>query len=158
MGLVGFTAAGSGKKSSAQGGSVQKGKDRAFHAGFVEFGTKNRKTFGSIASSFNRLGPFRIARIAKRGKFAGVVRVNTSPKYPKAFFKKAPRGQTVDLREMPLGGSSGKAPVKDAYRRSLPTMRTELSKQMTLALQNALKDLAYKFPAKRDSDIGPVPF
>ena len=42
VGLVGFTAAGSGKAKSAGGGTVKKGKDRAFHAGFVEFGTKER--------------------------------------------------------------------------------------------------------------------
>ena len=67
VGLVGFVAAGSLKSKSAAGGSVKIGKDRAFHAGFLEFGTKDRaiKTSSirggaSIASSFRRLGAFTI--------------------------------------------------------------------------------------------------
>jgi hypothetical protein len=155
VGLVGFLAAGSGKTKSAGGGSIKKGKDRAFHAGFLEFGTKerviktsSRRGGASIASSFKSLGPFRIAKIARRGKFAGVVRVNTSPKYPKAFFMKAPRGQVLSLREMPVGGKKGQPPVKTAYRESLGSMRSALSVEMTKSLINAQKDLADKFPSK----------
>ena len=155
VGLVGFLAAGSGKTKSAGGGSVKKGKDRAFHAGFLEFGTKerliktsSRRGGASIASSFKTLGSFRIAKIAKRGKFAGVARVNTSPKYPKAFFIKAPRGQVLSLREMPVGGKKGQPPVKTAYRESLSSMRSALAVEMTKSLINAQKDLADKFPLK----------
>jgi hypothetical protein len=155
VGLVGFVAAGSGKNKSAGGGSVKKGKDRAYHAGFLEFGTKERviktsslRAGASIASSFKTLGPFKIAKKAKRGKFAGVVRVNTTPKYPKAFFKKAPRGGVLSLREMPIGGRKGQPPVKTAYRESLATMRSQLAVEMTKSLINAQKDLATKFPPK----------
>lgn len=155
VGLVGFVAAGSGKTKSAGGGSVKKGKDRAFHAGFLEFGTKeriiktsSRRAGASVASSFKTFGPFKIAKTAKRGKFAGVVRVNTSPKYPKAFFKKAPRGQVLSLREMPVGGKKGQPPVKTAYRESLSSMRSALSVEMTKSLINAQKDLADRFPPK----------
>jgi hypothetical protein len=153
--LVGFIAAGSGKSASFGGGSVRTGKDRAFHAGFLEFGTKERviktsslRAGASIASSFKTLGPFKIAKKAKRGKFAGVVRVNTTPKYPKAFFKKAPRGGVLSLREMPIGGRKGQPPVKTAYRESLATMRSQLAVEMTKSLINAQKDLATKFPPK----------
>lgn len=163
VGLVGFTAAGSGKNKSS-GGSVKKGKDRAFHAGFLEFGTKertiktsSRRAGASIASSFKTFGPFKIAKVAKRGKFAGVVRVNTQPKYPKAFFKKAPRGQLLKLPAMPIGGRKGQPPVRTAYRESLPAMRQELSVQMTQSLINAQKDLAKNFPPRRN-DVGPTPF
>lgn len=163
VGLVGFIAAGSGKTKSAGGGTIKKGKDRAFHAGFLEFGTKDRiiKTSSrrggaSIASSFRTLGPFKIARIAKRGKFAGAVRVNTTPKYPKAFFKKAPRGQVLDLGRMPVGGKIGQAPVKTAYRESLSQMKSMLAVEMTKSLNNALKDLAGDFPLRRGD--GPLPF
>lgn len=166
VGLVGFVAAGSGKSKSAGGGAVKKGKDRAFHAGFLEFGTKeriiktsSRRGGASIASSFKSLGPFKIARTAKRGKFAGVVRVNTSPKYPKAFFQKAPRGQVLSLRAMPVGGKKGQPPVKTAYKESLGQMRTLLSVEMTKSLINAQKDLAASFPVKRNlPDLGPTPF
>jgi len=155
VGLVGFVAAGSGKNKSAGGGSVKKGKDRAFHAGFLEFGTKerviktsSRRGGASIASSFKTLGPFKIAKVAKRGKFAGVVRVNTSPKYPKAFFKKAPSGQLLSVREMPVGGKKGQPPVRTAYRESLSSMRSALAIEMTKSLINAQKDLADRFPVK----------
>ena len=40
--LVGFVKAGTGKTKSAGGGSVKKGKDRAFHQFWLEFGTKDR--------------------------------------------------------------------------------------------------------------------
>lgn len=156
VGLVGFVAAGSGKNKSAGGGSVKKGKDRAFHAGFLEFGTKerviktsSRRGGASIASSFKTLGPFKIAKIARRGKFAGAVRVNTSPKYPKAFFKKAPRGEILSLREMPVGGKKGQPPVKTAYRESLSSMRSALAIEMTKSLIKAQKDLAGNFPVNR---------
>jgi hypothetical protein len=166
VGLVGFTAAGSGKAKSAGGGTVKKGKDRAFHAGFVEFGTKeriiktsSRRSGASIASSFKTMGQFKIARVAKRGKFAGVVRVNTSPKYPKAFFKKAPRGELLRIPEMPVGGRKGQPPVKTAYKESLSTMRGQLAIEMTNALLKAQKDLAANFPVRRNnSDVGPTPF
>lgn len=166
VGLVGFVAAGSGKSKPAGGGKVQKGKDRAYHAGFLEFGTKerviktsSRRAGASVASSFRTLGPFKIARIAKRGKFAGAVRVSTSPKYPKAFFKKAPRGEVLSLREMPVGGRQGGPPVKDAYRESLGAMRGQLAIQMTHALLKAQKDLADQFPSRRkEQELGSIPF
>jgi hypothetical protein len=166
VGLVGFTAAGSGKSNSAGGGSVKKGKDRAFHAGFLEFGTKeriiktsSRRGGASIASSFKTMGQFKIARIAKRGKFAGVARINTSPKYPKAFFKKAPRGEMLRIPEMPVGGKKGRPPVKTAYQESLGAMRGQLAIEMTNALLKAQKDLAGDFPPKRNnSGVGPTPF
>lgn len=164
VGLVGFTAAGSGKNKSAGGGTVSRGKDRAFHAGFLEFGTKDRiiktssrRAGASVASSFRTLGPFKIARVAKRGKFAGVVRVNTSPKYPKAFFKKAAQGQVLSVGAMPIGGRKGQPPVRTAYQQSLATMRQELAVQMTQSLINAQKDLADRFPPRRNG-VGPTPF
>jgi hypothetical protein len=147
VGLVGYTAAGSGKSKSA-GGTVKKGKDRAYHMGFLEFGTKDRRTKGPIASSFKRLGPFTIKPVAKRGQFAGVARIRTSPAYPKAFFKRAPKGQGVFLSSMPIGGSSGQPPVRTAYQRALPEIRALLPIQMTNSLQKAMKDLADQFPRK----------
>jgi hypothetical protein len=157
VGLVGYMAAGSGKAKAAAGGKVQKGRDRAFHAGFLEFGTKrriiktsSRRAGASVASSFRTLGPFTIAKTARRGKNAGVVRVTTKPRYPKAFFKKAPRGAILDVREMPKGGSMGQPPVRSAYKKSLPAMRSQLTANMTQSLINASKDLADKFPPKRN--------
>lgn len=151
--LVGFTKAGSGKRAPT-GGSVQKGKDRAFHAGFLEFGTKPRYTKGAIASSFTRLGPFKIKPIPKRGKFAGSTRVQTTPKLPKAFFKRAPKGQRAFV-----GRTQPERPIATSFRKSQGSIRSELKAGMEKAITNAGKDLARDFPPKRgNTDMGPLPF
>jgi len=146
VGLVGFVAAGSQKSKSAAGGSVKIGKDRAFHAGFLEFGTKDRaiKTSSirggaSIASSFRRLGAFKILPV-RGAVLSDATPVRTKPGYPRAFFKKAAKGQILRLGEMPIGGSKGKPPVKSAYRESLGQTRSQLVIEMTRALQNAIKE------------------
>lgn len=140
--LVGFTRAGSGK-TSPTAGSVQKGKDRAFHAGFLEFGTRPRYTKRQIASSYNRLGPFKIKPVAKRGKFAGVARVQTVPKLPKAFFKRAPRGQRVYL-----GVTQPERPIATSFKKSAGSIRSELKSGISAAIEKAGKDLANAFPPK----------
>lgn len=151
--MVGFTKAGTGKKTPTSG-SVQKGKDRAFHAGFLEFGTKPRYTKKSIASSYNRLGPFVIKPIAKRGKFAGQARVQTKPKYPKAFFKRAPAGQRVFL-----GQTQPEQPIKTSFGKSQGSIRAALKSGVSTAIEKAGKDLANKFPpARGGGGIGPTPF
>lgn len=141
--IVGFTKAGSAK-SAPTTGTIRKGKDRAFHAGFLEFGTKDRRTKrGSIASSYKRLGPFTLGKVAKRGKFAGVVRVVTKPKYPKAFFKRARAGESVYL-----GRTQREAPVASSFVRSLGAMRTQLKDGIAVAVEKAGKDLANDFPPR----------
>jgi hypothetical protein len=152
--LVGFTKAGTGKQTPT-GGSVKKGKDRAFHAGFLEFGTNPRYTKKSIASSYNKLGPFKIKPVAKRGKFAGQARVQTTPKLPKAFFKRAPAGQKVYL-----GRTQPEKPIATSFRKAAGSIRSELKAGMATAIEKAGKDLANSFPVKRGGggDIGPLPF
>lgn len=200
VGLVGYTAAGSGKAKAA-GGTVKKGRDRAFHMGFLEFGTRDRHTKGPIASSFKRLGPFTLksnARLTRQGrrltgqaqrmlarasrqrfqdeasgaallrqsaygklsqaqlKFRQAAQVRTSPAYPKAFFKRAARGQRVYLSSMPIGGNSGRPPVRAAYERALPEMRALLPVEMAKSVRAALRDLADRFPRKSASGGLPV--
>lgn len=156
VGLVGFVAAGSGKATSAAGGTVQKGKDRAFHAGFLEFGTKERfiqteSTRGGafIASSFNRLGPFSIRKVSKRQRATGVVPVKTAPPYPRAFFKKGAKGVALSVGEMSIGGSLGKPPIKSAYATALPAMRVAMRNEMAAAIDNAARDLMHQFTGQR---------
>lgn len=200
VGLVGYTAAGSGKAKAA-GGTVKKGKDRAFHMGFLEFGTRDRHTKGPIASSFKRLGPFTLksnARLTRQGrrltgqaqrmlarasrqrfqdeasgaallrqsaygklsqaqlKFRQAAQVRTSPAYPKAFFKRAARGQRVYLSSMPIGGNFGRPPVRAAYERALPEMRALLPVEMAKSVRAALRDLADRFPRKSDFGWQPL--
>lgn len=159
VGLVGYTAAGSGKSQSAAGGSVKKGKDRAFHQGFLEFGTKERviskparqkymrvsragllhdvkQQGGYIASSFNRLGPF---AIVSGRRSSG--RVQTKPKYPKAFFMKMSR--PVRISPMPIGGSTGKPPVRTTYNETVSAMESLLATELGAAVESAAKEIDY---------------
>jgi HK97 gp10 family phage protein len=153
VGMVGFTKAGGGK-TTATGGKVQKGKDRAYHAGFLEFGTQPRYTKKSIASSYKSLGPFVIKPPPRRGKFAGSNRVQTTPKLPKAFFKRAPSGQRVFL-----GRTQPERPIATAFKKSAGGIRAALKAGMQTAIENAAKDLANKFPPKgKGGDVGPLPF
>jgi hypothetical protein len=155
--LLGFVAAGSGKSAKFRGGSVRTGKDRAFHAGFLEFGTKqrsvrssSRRAGASIASSFKSRGAFKIAKVATRGPTAGFVRVSTTPKYPKAFFKKGRQGEILSTGQTTVGGPRlGVPPVKDAYLKALPQMRQLLATEMAKSLQNAISELANPFPARK---------
>jgi hypothetical protein len=118
-------------------------KTQGFHQGFVEFGTKKRRTKTRYASTYRsntekRQGEFQITT-ARRGKSAGKIR--TKP-FPKSFFKVAKAGQQVELGQMPIGGRKKAPPVRTAYTRSLPEVRATLEIQMAVRLENALKDVA----------------
>lgn len=140
--LAGYTAAGSAKSRTASGGKVRTAKDRAFHQGLVEFGTKERtipagRRGYAIASSFRTLGPFRVS-VGKRGKNKGVVR--TSPRYPRAFIAASPAGQGLQLKPMPA-----QAPVRKSFEQALPSMKSGLAAAMTVSLNAALKEMATPF-------------
>jgi len=159
--LVGYTRAGSGKSSSAQGGSVRAGKDRAFHQGFLEFGTKPRviakqagtpfkrttKTGkeawiargqgGYIASSFYRLGPFQILS-GKKGKT-----LSTSPAYPKAFFMKS--GKPITIKGVTPGGVLGEGPpIRTALEQTRPQIESILREELLASFESAMKAIAYE--------------
>lgn len=128
--LAGFRAAPKGKESKAN----QKGH----HQGFLEFGTKERKTKGRIASSFSRSGKVKMLKGKRKGIF-------TKPAPPKGFVKAAPKGEVVDLKKFPIGGSAGLPPVKTAFERGLGQMKSSLTNEMTVSLNNALKEMASPF-------------
>jgi hypothetical protein len=121
-------------------------RGRGYHQGLVEFGTKRRQTKGRIASSFNfplsqPRKNFTIQTIG-RGKNKGKLR--TSPRPPKAFFKSAKSGQTVDLGQMPKGGRKGNPPIATAFAQTKATVSSELFLQLEAALENAFRELAEK--------------
>lgn len=203
VGLVGYSVTGKGKTRLNTGGTVKIGPNRGYIGLSVEFGTRDRHTKGSIASSFRRLGAFTLkstatqarqgrrlvaqaqrlflrgtradARDQRRGGFllpgrGGLLRsrgatklsaaadkfriaatVRTSPAYPRAFFKRAAKGQRVYLSSMPIGGSTGQPPIKTAYRLALPSMRAQLPIEMGKSLRAAYRDLADNFPRKTAS-------
>ena len=157
VGLVGYARSGTSSSTSAQGGKVQKGKDRAFHQGFIEFGTKRRvvqaiswrpyqrkSKLGNthwvigqnayIASSFKRLGPFRIR--SRGGSFT------TSPPYPKAFFKKS--DEPIVIEGVRAGGKSGGGPpIRRAFEQTQSEVSAILQRELGLLLQEALDTITY---------------
>jgi len=145
VGIVGYQKAGTGK-ATPTAGTIQKGKDRAFHAGLIVFGTKDRRAKGAIASSYNKRGPFTIKGQAKRGKHAGSTRVRTVPKFPKAFFKRAPAGRKVFL-----GRVIGSDPIAAALRQAAPEIRRVLREQMSDVVERAARFLETDFPPRNRS-------
>jgi len=120
------------------------GDKSGYHQGFIEFGTKERKTKSRYASTFRsktpqRAGGFQIIN-AKRGRNAG--KMVTNPKAPKAFFKSAKAGETVSLGKMPIGGRTGVAPVKTAFAQARPEMESELRMQLAARIEKAWMELA----------------
>ena len=119
-----------------------------YHQGFLEFGTKERKTkkgrFASNwkSSSLNNSqyvrGGFTILN-PKRGRNAG--KLVTSPKPPKAFFKTAKAGQVVNLGKMPVGGRTGVPPVKTSFNQAQPAMRNVLQQELATRLEKALNEV-----------------
>jgi hypothetical protein len=134
------------------GYDIAKGS-KGYHQGFLEFGTKERRTKkGRFASSWKRsllnntgsLAGFQIIN-PKRGRNAG--KLVTNPKPPKAFFKSAKSGQQVSLGRMPIGGRTGVAPVKTAFVQSRAEMVSILQSELATRLQKAADDA--KFQAEK---------
>lgn len=170
VGLIGYQRAGAAQASSAAGGSVRTGPDRAFHQWWLEFGTKQRviqkkstkpysrrghtrrmpsgtttevkphvvqKGQGKyIASSFNRLGPFKMVRDVNRN------RVQTDPAYPKAFFKAS--SEPITIPPTPEGGVAGKPPVQTAWDETQAQVAQYLQRELGLRLSEAWAALRYR--------------
>jgi hypothetical protein len=131
--LVGYTAAPKKK------GSDLKANEKGQHQGFLEFGTKDRRTKKNIASSFKRTGSIEAIRAKRSGK------VKSNPKPPKGFIKVARKGETVDLGKFPVGGKAGLPPVKTAFERTRTAVSAAITKNMTTSLNSALKEMASPF-------------
>jgi len=81
-----------------------------------------------IASSFNKLGPFKFNRNA--------VGVKTEPGYPKAFFKKS--RDAIILPGVPVGGVAGRPPVATAWAESQGEVSAILQSELAAALERAI--------------------
>jgi hypothetical protein len=165
MALIGFTRADKEKALSAQGGSVRRGKELAYHQWWLEEGTNDRlvakltvKPYGRrghlrrvpgrpaievrphmvkkgqnkyIASSFNKLGPFKILPSPKD--------VQTEPGSPRAFFK-ASRDPII-LPGVRPGGVNGQPPLKTAWEQTRTQVAEILQQELRLSLSRALDTL-----------------
>lgn len=116
-----------------------KANEKGSHGGFLEFGTKARRTDGRIASSFRRSGPVKVVVARRSGA------VTTKPRPPKGFVKAVPKGGTVDLGAFPIGGKAGVPPIKTAFERSKGQISALMAVEMTKSLNAALKEMASPF-------------
>ena len=86
------------------------------------------------ASSFNRLGKFKLLRF--RGGERGFV---TDPPYPFAFFKKS--RSPIRLPPMPIGGFDRIPPLQTAWDRSQSVVAEILQRELRISLEQALQTL-----------------
>lgn len=171
VGLVGYNRAGKGEASSAAGGTVWSGRDRAFHQWLVEYGSRER-----IVDTFSNVPYQRRAhsRRTKSGKLANVrqhtvsgqnayiassfgrlgpfgfvrtprveegQRVQTQPAYPGAFFRKSKT--PIRIPAMPAGGTEGRPPVQTAWNETRAEVASILQRELALSLEAALQKLSF---------------
>jgi hypothetical protein len=89
---------------------------------------------GYIASSYNKLGPF---KMIPTDRASG--RVQTDPGSPRAFFKKSKNPITIPA--MPAGGSSGLPPLQTAWDRTQATVGEILQRELRISLEQAISTL-----------------
>jgi hypothetical protein len=135
---AGVAVAGYTKPPRGKIDSDRKSNERGFHAHFVEKGTKDRKTKGRVASSYNSRLPFEVVR-RRNGALV------TKPRRPKAFLKTASLGEQVDLGRMPVGGRKGVPPIETAYARQKSQIKTDTIKEMAEGILKATKEMARPF-------------
>lgn len=137
---TGFSTQGNKNNPPKEAGKRRTGKFLGYHAGLVEFGTKNRQTRGSIASSYNSAA-FTI-KTTKRGKNKG--RIRTSPGLPKGFFKRVQNGRGVDL-----GSTRGTGMIKWAASAARESVGMYVANNQSKHIEKAWKELEYIRQKKR---------
>jgi hypothetical protein len=166
VGLIGYNRAGVGKSSSAAGGTVQAGPDRAFHQWWLEYGTNQRVIAKLSNKPYQRKAH---QRTMKSGKVASIKahqvsgqnayiassynklgpftmakgtdgRVQTDPAYPKAFFRKSKT--PIVIPAMNPGGS-GEPPVQKTWREYQGKVAERLTSELRISLERALEALTY---------------
>jgi len=120
---------------------------KGYHQNLLEYGgRKIRRTKGRVASTFASQGKGRSGKIETRTTKQGKLRT-TRPRFPKGFLKSASAGERVTLGKMPVGGRTGKPPIRTAFSAAQGEIRSVLKQQMSTVLERANKDMAYR--AKR---------
>jgi hypothetical protein len=128
VGLVGYKVGGGGKSKKIQGGTTTIGSQHAYHQGLVEFGTKERKAKGRIASSYKTRGAFRLPGAEGEAR---------PYKYPRDFFRIVPPGRQAPTGRMPIGGY-----VKRANDMAKDFMGSALRNLIAEQVRKAWSDLA----------------
>ena len=94
---------------------------------------------GYIASSYNELQNFTVLKTPRLPRGQTGQRVQTDPALPGAFFKKS--STPVQIPAMPIGGSTGQAPVARAFRELQPRVAEILTRELRISLEEALNSL-----------------
>jgi hypothetical protein len=89
-----------------------------------------------IASSFNRLGPFKVQPTTRVPRGSTGQRVQTDPAYPRAFFKKSKT--PIIIQSMLPGGLAGRPPVETAFRESQQAVAEIIQRELRLTLEQAI--------------------
>jgi len=71
--------------------------------------------------------------------------VTSKPRPPKGFVKAVKKGGTVDLGAFPIGGKSGRPPIKTAFDTNKATISAAMNRELTISLNAALKEMANPF-------------
>lgn len=121
---------------------IRKAHTRRMKSGVVaEVSEHNvRQQGGYIASSFKRLGPFKMQPTPRPPRGQGGQRVQTDPGYPRAFFRKS--STPITIPAMPAGGSSGQPPLKTAFDQTQATVAEILSKELRISLEQVWANLS----------------
>jgi hypothetical protein len=90
-----------------------------------------------IASSFNRLGPFKVRPTPRVPEGQSV---RTDPESPAAFFKKS--SQPIRIAGMTPGGRSGRPPLATAWAQTESLVAEILQRELRLALEAELAKFA----------------
>ena len=166
VGLIGYNRAGVGSTTSAAGGTVQAGPDRAFHQWWLEYGTNQRVVAKLSNKPYQRKAH---QRTMKSGKVASVRahqvsgqnayiassfnrlgpfqmvktfdgKMATDPAYPNAFFKKSKN--PIVIPAMNPGGL-GEPPVQKTWREYQGKVAERLTSELRISLERALDSLTY---------------
>lgn len=95
---------------------------------------------GYIASSYRKLGEFKMQKTPRPPRGEAGHRVQTEPGYPRAFFKKSKTPITIPA--MPVGGSGGRPPLATAWAQTQSTVAEYLSRELRISIEAALNALA----------------
>jgi hypothetical protein len=91
------------------------------------------------ASSFNKLGPFKIQPTPRLPRGEEGQRVETQPGYPQAFFKRS--ATPITIKGLRPGGILGQPPLKTTWEQTSTTVAEILSRELRISLERALSTL-----------------
>ena len=173
VGLIGYNRAAVGKSTSAAGGTVQAGPDRAFHQWWLEFGTKQRVIAKLSNKPYQRKAH---QRTMKSGKVASIKahQVSGQNAYIASSYSELGQFKMMKTPRVPRGesgqrvqtdpaypkaffrksktpivipamnpGGSGEPPLRKTWREYQGKVAERLTSELRISLERALEALTY---------------